>query len=219
MAKHIDFKKYKISDNEDRKININGNKIIQYFAKQAYTDELSVRALPSGVKHYDWFSKCDEILDIGAGSGSSMNELKKKGKKVVGITCNYMEKSIAKQEYNLDLILADMHDIPFSDNFFDGIIMWDVLEHSIAPYIALSEAKRVLKDDGKILIYMPSKDWIECRYHYSVMNPRQMMFLLKRLGFEIAPTSMINTVTKEGIYKATKRKDFNEKEFNKKYHK
>ena len=65
---------------------------------------------------------------------------------------------------------------------------------------------------------MPGEDWIECHYHYSVMNPRQMMFLLRRLGFEISPTSRVNVVTKEGIYKATKKK-FNEDEFNKKYNK
>jgi len=218
MAKHIDIRKYKLDPNEIREIKLDGNKIIKYFAKQVYTDHYSSREEPSGTEYYDWFDGCEEILDIGAGMGSSLNELKNRGKKVMGITCNPIEKNVARQKYDLDLILADMHDIPFNDDFFDGIMMWDVLEHSLAPYIALSEARRVLKEDGKLLLYMPGEDWIECSYHYSVMNPRQAMFLLRRLGFEISPTSRVNAVTKEGIYKATKKK-FNEDEFNKKYNK
>lgn len=219
MVKHADIKKYKINENEKREIVVDGNKIIKYFAKQAYTDVLSTRIEPSGLRHFDWFDDCEEILDVGCGIGSSLNELKNRGKKVMGVTCNYAEKSIAKQEYDLDVILADMHDLPFGDDFFDGILMWDVLEHSVAPYIALSEIRRVLKDNGKLLLYMPGEDWVECSYHYSVMYPKQMLFLLRRVGFEVSPESTYNSITQEGIYKVTKIKDFNEKEFNKKYYK
>lgn len=214
-----EIKNYFLSD-EDKKLKVvmNASKICDFFLKQLQTDPTCSRAFSSSKEQLSWLQDCNNILDIGSGGGQTVKELINRGKKATGVTCNTVEKIICKQELNIDLVLADMHDMPFEDNSFDGIIMWDVLEHSISPYIAMHEACRVLKNNGKIIIYMPGEQWIQCSYHYSTLYPKQMLFLLARFGFVIDESTTINQITHEGIYKATK-KEFNKEEFNKKYFK
>lgn len=208
---HFNINNYDFSKITNKTISIRGNKILQYFINQITTDPMNLRTFSSSEGKTEWLDTCKNILDIGAGCGQTVNMLRKQGKTITGITCNPKEIVIAKQEYDIDLILSDMHDLPFDDNSFDGIIMWDVLEHSIAPYIALSEAARILQTNGKILLFMPDESWIDCSYHYSVLYPKQIQFLCDRLGLEII--SM-----KEGLY-IIQKIDFNREEFNKKHYK
>ena len=211
MKMHFDTNNYDFSKIVNKIIHINGNKILNYFFEQGSTDPMNLRTFSSSEGKLEWLDSCNDILDIGAGCGQTVNLLKQKGKNVTGIVCNPKEIVIARQEYNIDLLLADMHDLPFEDNSFDGIIMWDVLEHSIAPFIALSEAKRVLKMGGRMLIFMPDENWIECSYHYSVLYPKQMQFLCDRLGLQIVSNT-------DGVYSIQKI-EFNKEEFNNKYFK
>lgn len=52
-------------------------------------------------------------------------------------------------------IISDAHDIPFADCSFDGIILQAVLEHVTDPHRCVSEAWRVLKDNGYIYAEVP----------------------------------------------------------------
>src|SRR3972149_2998952 len=121
MAKHIDIRKYKLDPNEIREIKLDGNKIIKYFAKQVYADHYSSREEPSGTEYYDWFDGCEEILDIGAGMGSSLNELKNRGKKVMGITCNPIEKLLHGVNYRFYTVEEALFHLSYVDAFLNRI--------------------------------------------------------------------------------------------------
>lgn len=58
-----------------------------------------------------------------------------------------------------NFILADAHDLPFREELFDRIQMNEVLEHLISPYNAILEAKRCVKNNGKIEISLPNVWW------------------------------------------------------------
>lgn len=209
---HFRPEDYSVPEDAKKTISVDGNKIVRYFFQQAITDPISTRRISMSRGKREWLNDCKAILDIGAGCGATVRELLDEHKVAMGVSCNPKEVIIAKKEFNVDLELADMHDLPFANESFDAVIMWDVLEHSVAPFIALSEAKRVLKKNGKILIYMPDeKDWTQCIYHYSVMNPHQMDFMFKRLGFQIHRAD-------DGLYEA-QLVDFNKEEFDKKHFK
>jgi len=51
--------------------------------------------------------------------------------------------------------LADIRNLPFEDNFFDGVYNLGVMEHYSEKEIEeiLAEMKRVLKDEGKMIIF------------------------------------------------------------------
>ena len=75
-----------------------------------------------------------------------------------------------------------MHDIPFIDEKFDGFIMWDSLEHCQSAYIALCEARRILKEGGKGIIFMPGQNWLNCHCHITCYTIPQMQQLFRQSG-------------------------------------
>lgn len=81
------------------------------------------------------FSPDDYTLDMGAGDGSS--------------GCSVCI-DIAPQGENV--IRADMLNLPFNDNTFDGVLSQCAFYVSGNPQKAMEEAMRVLKPGGKLLL-------------------------------------------------------------------
>ena len=124
-----------------------------------------------------------DVLCVGCGDGYEVEALDKQERHAIGITRNKDEVEKAL-ENSRAVILADMHDLPFTDEMFDLVFCRDAWEHSIAPYIALAEMARVLKEGGHALIRLPSEDWIECSYHYSVLTERQVKEMFAKVKLE-----------------------------------
>lgn len=121
------------------------------------------------------------LLDIGCGTGTSSKLWRGEW---TGVTGNTEEVKVGAQK-NLDISLRDAHDLGFDDKVFDCFMMWDSLEHFVAPFIALSEAKRVLVNGGQGLIFMPGQNWLDHHNHIHVMTMPQMYQLFKRVGLKI----------------------------------
>ncbi|MFW9929611.1 MAG: methyltransferase domain-containing protein [Candidatus Thorarchaeota archaeon] len=51
--------------------------------------------------------------------------------------------------------IIDAHNIPFADNYFDGVIIQAVLEHVVDPFRCVQEIHRVLKADGFVYAETP----------------------------------------------------------------
>lgn len=96
-----------------------------------------------------------KILDLGCGNGNIALELKKKGFEVQGIDISEKSKEICEKK-GIDVKILDMatQKLPFKDNFFDTVIISDVLEHIFDPEFILKEARRVSKH--KIIITTPN---------------------------------------------------------------
>lgn len=72
-------------------------------------------------------------------------------------------------------------DIPFNDNYFDFILCTEVLEHAVNPEKLIQEMRRVLKDDGLILITVPSM-WGEHETPYDFR--RYTSYGIKKLALD-----------------------------------
>lgn len=101
----------------------------------------------------------EEILDLGAGRCWSTRELAKRAKKVAAL--DIVEKKFFGLEcgdlfFNnkifFDRVLADMHALPFADETFDVVFSTASLHHSSNLKKAFSEAARVLKKGGKLVL-------------------------------------------------------------------
>jgi len=69
-------------------------------------------------------------------------------------------------------IICDLHSLPFEDSSFDYVYCSHVLEHCVAPMIALKEIRRVLKINGEALLWMPYSDIMQKEfYHLSCFRP------------------------------------------------
>lgn len=101
-------------------------------------------------------SRDQKILEVGCGRGVTLDRISSQFKcKTYGI--DIAEEAIrdAKKEslfdHNLSVGSADK--IPFTDNYFDVVVSFDVLEHVKNQERVISEIVRVTKKGGKILIY------------------------------------------------------------------
>lgn len=67
---------------------------------------------------------------------------------------------IDKQPFNgVDFVSnIEKEKLPFMDNYFNIIILSDILEHLKNPSFAIKEAKRVLKQNGTMIITIPNSD-------------------------------------------------------------
>lgn len=101
-----------------------------------------------------------EMLDIGCGPGLLLKELKAKGYQAQGIDMSGLAVAYCRNKGLSDVQQGSATALPFTDNSFDVILLLDVLEHIENDKAALAEAKRVLKHDGLIIIFVPCFSWL-----------------------------------------------------------
>ena len=70
------------------------------------------------------------------------------------------------------------------DNEFDAVTIAEVLDHLFEDYIALKEIRRVLKDDGVLIVTVPFYS-NGAEYHVRIHSDKTVKRLLKYCGFEI----------------------------------
>ena len=62
------------------------------------------------------------------------------------------------EQKNIHYLVGNVDKIPFEDNFFDYVVLGELLEHCENPQNVIGEVKRVLKDDGLIAISTPNEE-------------------------------------------------------------
>ncbi|MFH1611792.1 MAG: class I SAM-dependent methyltransferase [bacterium] len=102
------------------------------------------------------------VLDAGCGGGGVVEIVKPIAKEIVGIDNNHSalyENKIVNRK-----ILADLENIPLSDNSIDVITCDFVVEHLRKPELVFNEFNRVLKKGGVLIFLTPN-----------VLNPIMML--------------------------------------------
>lgn len=90
-----------------------------------------------------------KILDLGCGEGVLVEEFKKLGYNIIGLDQNYSSEFVIK---------GDIRRAPFSGHNFDVVLCLDVIEHLDYQnqQMAMTEIKRLLKDDGVAIFTIPN---------------------------------------------------------------
>lgn len=140
-----------------------------------------------------------KVLNVGAGTGDLENiVLKKLNKKLMWYGIDISPKSIKKLKNEFphsNFDKGNICKISFEDNFFDYIILMEILEH-VKPsrtFKALREAGRVLKDKGFMIITIPLNEGLEGMIrrgenpnaHVRVYTPELIAAELKIAGFKV----------------------------------
>lgn len=106
------------------------------------------------------------ILDIGCADGTFTKVIleNSKAKKIIGIdvlssSVAYVKKRFARSK-KLSFKVADALRLPFLNREFDAVFCLEVLEHVENPGGVLSEIHRVLKNNGYIIVLVPSENWL-----------------------------------------------------------
>jgi ubiquinone/menaquinone biosynthesis C-methylase UbiE len=109
-----------------------------------------------------------KVLEIGCGDGRSIRDVLPITKDIIGI--DHDDKAIKKAKKNfldfpyIDFLKEDAANLSFSNKTFDFVIcMGSFVNFADEKYKILGEAKRVLKDNGRIIISVFSEDAMEER--------------------------------------------------------
>ena len=148
---------------------MNGKSIFTFFTKDTRYNVDTILKKNNIEVYFDnevkkIINKDDLILDYGCGPGTfsiKLSKLTNKNVHSVDISKQFLEEcEKSKKKYNSDNIktqLIEGNKLPFNNDYFDKVLLFDVIHHLEEPEIALREIYRVLKKNGKIIIYEPNK--------------------------------------------------------------
>ena len=93
------------------------------------------------------------LLDIGCGSGVFSDFAQSKGITVTGIdACKNLIKHAKQRNSEAIFLVGDMEELPFNNDSYDVVCGFNSFQYAGNIKNALTEAKRVLKDNGKIVV-------------------------------------------------------------------
>lgn len=146
---------------------------------------------------------CRRVLDVGCADGSFGESLKKaRGIEVWGVEPTKQAAAVARGR--LDKVVEGMFDaqVGLPAASFDCILFNDVLEHMLAPELALRYAKELLAPGGVVVASIPNirsfptlwQLMVHARWEYQdagVLDKTHLRFFTK--------SSIVNTFTREGF--------------------
>jgi ubiquinone/menaquinone biosynthesis C-methylase UbiE len=159
---------------------VTGYKVTQEQIKRMYTRYHFAREL----------CQDKDVLEAACGSGQGLGYLAGKAKKVIGLDIDSKLVKLSQEYYedreNIQIRQGDAQDLPFSDQSFDVVIMFEAIYYLPAPEKFISEAYRVLKKSGILVICTANKDWSDFNpspYSYKYFSATELASLLKKNRF------------------------------------
>lgn len=99
------------------------------------------------------------VLEIGAAYGETLFYLKKNSIAIEAVGIDLFEDPDKSRYKKIDrFVFGNIEELDFKEyeNYFDLILLPDVLEHILEPKKTLEKIKHFLKKDGEIIVSMPN---------------------------------------------------------------
>ena len=146
------------------------------------------------------------MLEIGCGLGATLVEIKNiyKNAKIYGIENNPAIRNIARNSFFVQELDVENDNLGYNENYFDYIILGDILSNILDPWALLEKLRKFIKIDGYILASIPNimnvhtlRNLINGEFLYSnngLQNMRQMRF------FTLAEIQNLFNITNYNIF-------------------
>jgi len=122
--------------------------------------------------------KKGKLLDIGAATGHFLHTMQKAGWDVCGVEPDESARKRAKDHFGLTLFpQEDLKSL--TENTFDVITLWHVLEHIHDLHGTLEQIKRLLKPSGILVVAVPNYLSYDARYygkHWAAWDPPRHLY-------------------------------------------
>lgn len=143
-----------------------GVRLVRYTGK--HPDFVHPKHLVEAPWH-DWYVERlrphDVVLDVGCANGGHTLRAAPRVQRIFGFDYDPSQLRVARQEAarlglrNVHLFAWDITGrFPFPDRHFDAVLFLDVIEHLEPRVAVLREIRRVLKDDGRLLVSGPNRE-------------------------------------------------------------
>lgn len=142
------------------------------------------------------YIKGKKLLDIGSWTGPYETLIYDLAKEITAVDVEEKALKVLKKNLpKIDCVKAKSHKLPFSQETFDVVTFWDVIEHIPVGYEppTLTEINRVLKNNGLLFLATVNKNfwsnlldpayWLAGHRHYT---EQQLIEMLKNAGFRTA---------------------------------
>ncbi len=119
-------------------------------------------------------SRNRRVLDAGCGTGYGAAELSYAANSVTGIDLSEDAVGDARDKYqrrNLNWLVASCTALPIADESFDLVVAFEVIEHLTDWQLLLTEAKRVLRPGGQLIVSTPNRSYYAESRKLSGPNP------------------------------------------------
>jgi 2-polyprenyl-3-methyl-5-hydroxy-6-metoxy-1,4-benzoquinol methylase len=137
------------------------------------------------------------ILDVGCATGALLYSLKKQGWETAGVELCGPSAEYARNSRGIDVRTSTLERAGFPDRSFDVVHASHLIEHLNDPRSFVREAKRVLKENGVLLISTPNIDGFQAKLfrdgwrsaifdHLYLFSKRTLTDMLSREGFVVA---------------------------------
>lgn len=118
---------------------------------------------------------CGRLLDLGCGEGSFLFKIAEKARELHGADISSVRiagavatKRASHPRSDITFRAADIdRALPYDDGYFDAVTCIATFEHLYDPYSVIREIRRILKQDGSVIIEVPNIAWL----------PRRIAFL------------------------------------------
>lgn len=118
---------------------------------------------------HDWclpyLSPADRVLDVGCANGAHLVRAATRCRSIVGFDYDLAQLPIAARSIrerglrNARVFAWDITgDFPFQAGTFEAALFLDVIEHLVPRVDVLREIRRVLRDDGRLLVSGPNRE-------------------------------------------------------------
>jgi len=119
------------------------------------------------------------LYDLGSGEAPYREWLLQYADTYVGV-----DWSDSLHDIKADVVANLNEPLPINDEVADTVVSLSVLEHLCEPQQMLSEAYRILRPGGGLVLQVPWQWWIhEAPYDYFRYTPYGLRYLLERAGF------------------------------------
>jgi SAM-dependent methyltransferase len=137
------------------------------------------------------FCRDKSVLEVACGAGLGLGYLGSVAKDVVGGDIDAKNLTFARQTYNgrcnVALHYLDAQDLPFRRASFDVVLLYEALYYLSRPDRFVTEARRVLRKGGLLIICTANKDWSGFNpspYSFQYFSAPELFSLIREGGFD-----------------------------------
>jgi len=153
------------------------------------------RSADSILKYLKKINKTGRILDVGCATGFLLDQARRGGWEVYGVELSAWAVDYAKNKLQLpNVTLGSLIEAGYPANFFDAVVLKDVIEHLTDPKETLEHIRRILKPSGVICCNTPDIDslvskilgakwWGIKQSHIFYFNKNSLNAMFKATGF------------------------------------
>lgn len=105
-----------------------------------------------------------QLLDVGCATGNFLDRMRRRGGwRVYGVEVHEEAARYAQERFGLEVFQGELEGARYAARSFDVVTLWNVLEHLHSPLDTLGEIRRLLKDDGVLILTVPNVESLDAR--------------------------------------------------------